>query len=117
MTTREQKYQNESQEQSGEATARPWKKHADHIFSPSGKANICTIGSPRLSVHVGYSPLQLIDPDFAEAHANGELIVRAVNAHDDLLAALRVAKGYLGETRVRHADAALIDAAIARATP
>jgi hypothetical protein len=74
---------------SNEATARPWEQHADLIWSPDGKAVIAALCEPHGSQFVSYRKLEMTSPDFREAYANAELIVRAVNAHDDLVAALR----------------------------
>lgn len=57
------------------ATPGPWEQHATHIAKHFERsANIASIGSPRRSGAVGYTPLGLDDPDFAEAHANAAFI-------------------------------------------
>jgi len=69
------------------ATARPWMGRAEHIHSRSG--NVCSVSSPRASTIVGYHEVKLGADDAEEAWANAALIVAAVNALPDLIAALR----------------------------
>lgn len=72
-------------------TKLPWEVvGASHVVS-FGKAggNICSMSSPRRERSVEYHASKIGDKDFREACANAEFIVRAVNCHDDLLAACK----------------------------
>jgi len=51
-----------------------------------------------------------------EAHANAEFIVRAVNSHEDLVAALKEARGYLELYAGTGFDFSAIDAALQKST-
>lgn len=73
------------------ATPRPWKQNGSVIWGGKGEtaANICAISEPRATRYVQYTELSIGSKDGDEAWANAALIVRAVNAHDELVAALR----------------------------
>lgn len=69
------------------ATARPWQKYDghDHLLG-----ELMIIGP--LPVNPSHAPKQIVifaDCDDEEQQANAALIVKAVNSHDALLAALR----------------------------
>lgn len=67
-------------------TPTPWKTNgyegslAKAVHSIDGKVLICAVEQPLLSS---------IQPDSQTAHDNAEFIVRAANAYDDLLEALK----------------------------
>ena len=48
----------------------------------------------------GYGVATATDTNFAQAEANAEFIVRAVNAHDAMLEALKIIWGELGRTHL-----------------
>lgn len=82
-----------------------------HVLPPDCRA-ICTVHA---------------DPDIArEADANADFIVTACNAHDELVAALRLARECIAYCRRAHKDAqsgqgipaeVIIDAALAKVQP
>ena len=74
-----------------EATPRPWERTARFIYKAGkGSLVICELQGSG-GQYVERQELRLDDPRFAEIHANGDFIVRAVNAHDELLAACEAA--------------------------
>ncbi len=79
------------------SAARPWQQVGTMIWSPTGAANVCQVSAPRPESYF----LEHHEPEFGckEAYANAALIVRAVNAHDDLVAALRIARAPLAAER------------------
>ncbi len=70
-------------------------------------------------------PTELDDGDFRRVQANAEFIVRAVNAHDDMLAALQSILANTEESAIKHTSyewlakdiADCARAAISKATP
>jgi len=75
-----------------EPTPRPWRRcDADpYDIEADGRGLLVTV----YPEHFGERNLGAVDPDralrsFAEADANAALIVRAVNVHEELIAALR----------------------------
>ena len=76
-------------------TPLPWERFGTHIYHASAVddsgANVCTVGEPRPEGNtlVGYTPLAFGSKHRDEAYANAAFICRAVNAHDELLAALK----------------------------
>lgn len=72
-----------------EHTPTPWFERACHVYArgPNG-ANICTMSEPRASTTVGYTEVEIGSRDLEEAHENAAFIVRAVNSHAELIAAL-----------------------------
>lgn len=74
-------------------TPRPWEMYACHIYS-DGKngGNVCSMSDPRALTIVGYSEVYYGSDGLHEAYANADLICRAVNSHDDLLAACKKAE-------------------------
>lgn len=100
----------------------PWKiSGATIIWSPSGKATVAEVSEPRGCDTVRFMELVRGSKDFDEACANAEFIVKACNAHDDLLSALERARGCMGRLAKGTPERALaetfaeIDAAIAKA--
>ncbi len=78
-----------STQQQTRHTPAPWERSHTHIFVGGEEgANVCTVGSPLASKFAEHRELRIGDPDFDESIANAEFIVRAVNCHDTLLAAL-----------------------------
>jgi hypothetical protein len=57
----------------------PWEQFGPHIWSRSGKANVCSVSEPRAGKMVGYTPVDSCSDGIHEAYANAELIVEAVN--------------------------------------
>ena len=78
------------------ATPRPWRRDGKYVWKGGeGNANVCACGEPHKGDFIGYTELALGSPDAEEAHANAALIVRAVNAHNELIEALTLALGTL----------------------
>lgn len=78
------------------ATPRPWLRAGKYVWKSGKKnANVCACGEPHKGDFVDYTELSISSPDFEEAQANAALIVRAVNAHDDLVETLRDIEGMI----------------------
>lgn len=74
------------------ATPRPWKMHGLQIYSPDDHGgNVCELSDPHASQFVEHVRPPFGSKDRDEIVANGELIVRAVNVFDELLAACKLA--------------------------
>jgi hypothetical protein len=73
-------------------TPTPWevRPHSRHVYvGGEDGANVCSCGEPRASKYVGYTDTEIGSPGLHEAVANAAFIVRAANAHDKMLAALK----------------------------
>jgi len=65
-------------ERLAKATPGEWERQATHIYAPGPTgANVCSIGEPRASKYVGYTPLELGSEDGEEAWANADFIAHA----------------------------------------
>ena len=72
-------------------TPTPWKQEASHIWAPDAKAMIATVCEPYpKETVIQYTQLEIGSENIREAFANAALIVRAVNAYDELIAALEL---------------------------
>jgi len=85
-------------------TPTPWKSNSMEIFTDAGKS------SKRIAFATGKA--QGDDNELAELKATAAFIVRACNAHDELVAALErllgrpCPAGWMGKAAMREADAA-----------
>lgn len=91
----------------GPATPRPWRLETpdDHPPGMRSDAEIAFSYNPSIGVDGKrgvFTGLASIVGPLSQVQANAELIVRAVNAHDALVAALRGVADYRPSTRWKH---------------
>ncbi|KKL80657.1 hypothetical protein LCGC14_2002520 [marine sediment metagenome] len=85
-----------SQPDTDSSTPIPWEVEGTLIWAPDAKANIAQVSELRTDDYVGFTPPSISSPDFHEIAANAAFIVRAVNNHAKLLAALEAVADSFG---------------------
>jgi len=77
-------------------TETPWEQMGGMIWSPAARANICRMSELRATDLVQFTEPEIGSPTMPEIYANAAFIVRAVNCHDELVAALRAIANVAG---------------------